>query len=47
MTTDFMKGIIDDLNLDVGEDELEDIVDNVPGKDKNEEKKEEDPDKKD
>jgi hypothetical protein len=48
MTTDFMKGIIDDLDLDVDEDELDEIVDGVPGKDKNEEaKKEDDPDKKD
>jgi hypothetical protein len=48
MTTDFMKGIIDDLDLDVDEDELDEIVDGVPGKDKNEEaKKEDDQDKKD
>ena len=32
MTTDFMKGIIDDLNLQIDDNEVDDLMNNVPAK---------------
>lgn len=44
VTTDFMKGVVDDLGLDVGGDEMEALMKEA-GLGNEEEKKEEDPNK--
>lgn len=44
VTTDFMKGVVDDLGLDVGGDEMEALMKEA-GLGNEEEKKEEEPNK--
>lgn len=45
VTTDFMKGVVDDLGLDVGGDEMEALMKEAGLGNAEEEKKEEDPNK--